>query len=277
MPADDDGHPPASGARDAAINPSELPMRVALVSTDVPTVPTRHRLADHALKRGVSVARTNVARVSVARVGAALLGAAALASPALAERADRDLPTNVESDRMHYDEPKQTTVFTGRVVLTKGTLMIRGDEMVLRQITDNQQLATATGKPATFRQKRDGPGEQYVNGHGQTIDYDSVNEKMVLTGAAVMTRTECGRTMDQVTGARIVYDGRTETFTVDGKPAPAAGSPAAPSGRVRLTIQPRPDGKGSTPAPCPPGEPTRLQPDLGITDPRSDAPGATGR
>lgn len=233
---------------------------LALVPSAVPIVPIRHRLADHALKRVVS---------------AVLLGAAALASPALAERADRDMPTNVESDRMHYDEPKQTTVFTGRVVLTKGTLIIRGDEMVLRQIADNQQIATATGKPATFRQKRDGPGEQYVNGHGQTIDYDSVNERMVLTGSAVMIRTECGRTMDQITGAKIVYDGRTETFNVDGKPAPAAGP--AGGGRVRLTIQPRPDGKGSTPAPCPPGEPTRLQPDLGIPDPRPDAPGATGR
>lgn len=225
---------------------SESPMRVALA----PTVLARHCLA-------------------------ATLLLAALASPALAERADREQPTNVESDRMQYDEPKQTTVFSGRVVLTKGTLIIRGDQMVLRQLAENQQVATATGKPATFRQKRDGPGEQFVNGTGQTIDYDSRNEKMVLTGSAVMTRTECGRTMDRVTGAKIVYDGQTETFTVDGKPSP--GQSQAPAGRVRLTIQPRADGKSSTPAPCPPGEPTRLQPDPGPAEPQSTVPGPAGR
>ncbi len=268
-----------SGARDASMNPSEPSMRVA----PVPTVLARHHpawrcptsrlLARPALLAGPACLG---GRNRLAHLVVALFSLGVLATPALAERADRELPTNVESDRMHYDEPKQTTVFSGRVVLTKGSLIIRGDEMVLRQVADNQQLATATGKPATFRQKRDGPGEQYINGTGLTIDYDSRNEKMVLIGSAVMTRTECGRTMDQVTGARIVYDGLTETFTVDGKPS--TGQAQSPSGRVRLTIQPRPDGKSSSaPAPCPGGEPARLQPDTGIAEPRPDTPGVTGR
>ena len=80
--------------------------------------------------------------------GAAHAGVGAWLSPARAERADRDQPTNVESDRLYYDEAKQTTEFTGRVVLTKGTLLIRSDHMVLRQLAENQQVATARGKPA---------------------------------------------------------------------------------------------------------------------------------
>ena len=43
-----------------------------------------------------------------------------------AEKADRNKPMNVEADALRYDDLKQTSVFTGRVVLTKGTILIRG-------------------------------------------------------------------------------------------------------------------------------------------------------
>ena len=48
------------------------------------------------------------------------------AAPALAERADRDKPMNIEADALRYDDAKQTSVFTGKVVLTKGTMVMRG-------------------------------------------------------------------------------------------------------------------------------------------------------
>ena len=44
---------------------------------------------------------------------------------ACAEKADRDKPMNVEADALRYDDLKQTSVFSGRVVLTKGTILIR--------------------------------------------------------------------------------------------------------------------------------------------------------
>ena len=266
---------PEAGAGDAFPKPFEQPMRVAFA-------PSAHSW----ISRTSRISQCRPTRPVRTRAALGLFLLALVPSMVLAESADREKPTNVESDRMHYDERKQTTVFTGRVILTKGTLIIRGDELTLRQDSNNQQLATAIGKPATFRQKRDGPGEQYVNGTGTTIDYDSRTEKLVLTGTAVMSRSECGRTMDQVTGAQIIYDGQTETFTVDGKRA--TGQPArSPTGRVRLTIQPRPDGKSDSKAdhkgssqtaqPCPPGEAIKLQPDVGGAVPRSDAPDLSRR
>mgnify|MGYP000411437505 CR=1 FL=1 len=41
---------------------------------------------------------------------------------ALAEKADRNKPMNIEADALRYDDLKQVSVFTGRAVLTKGTL-----------------------------------------------------------------------------------------------------------------------------------------------------------
>jgi lipopolysaccharide export system protein LptA len=44
--------------------------------------------------------------------------AAGGALPAAAEKADRDKPMNIEADALRYNDLKQTSVFTGNVVIT---------------------------------------------------------------------------------------------------------------------------------------------------------------
>ena len=51
----------------------------------------------------------------------AFVGASGIAH---AERADRDKPMNIEADALRHDELKQTSVFTGNVVMTKGSIAI---------------------------------------------------------------------------------------------------------------------------------------------------------
>ena len=45
---------------------------------------------------------------------------------ARAEKADRSKPMNIEADALRHDEVKQTSVFSGRVVMTKGSIVLRG-------------------------------------------------------------------------------------------------------------------------------------------------------
>jgi lipopolysaccharide export system protein LptA len=206
--------------------------------------------------------------------------------PVQAERADRDKPTNIEADRLQYDDAKQITVFTGNVVLTKGTIVIRGDRLVLRQFADGLQTAVATGKRASFRQKREGM-EQIINGFANEIDYDSRSETLKLTGDGLIKRLECDVVIDEITGGIIVYNSQTEQFTVDGK------APGENSGRVRIIIQPRADGKSEAGAPsgpagtgsgarssgvtkCPAGAPVSLKPATRL-QPAQEAAAAAGR
>jgi lipopolysaccharide export system protein LptA len=42
---------------------------------------------------------------------------------AWAEKADRGKPMNIEADNLDHDELKQLSIFTGKVVATKGTLI----------------------------------------------------------------------------------------------------------------------------------------------------------
>ncbi len=55
-----------------------------------------------------------------------LIAGLALAVGAHAERADRNKPLNAEADTLRYDDARQTSVFSGNVVITKGTIVIRG-------------------------------------------------------------------------------------------------------------------------------------------------------
>ena len=187
--------------------------------------------------------------------------------PLQAERADRDKPTNIEADKLQYDDVKQLTVFTGNVVLTKGTIVIRGDRLVLQQFPEGAQHAVATGKRASFRQKREGM-EQIINGFANQIEYDSRSETVKLTGDALVKRLECEMAIDEITGGVIVYNAQSEQLTVDGK------APGDSSGRVRIIIQPRADGKAAEPGTaagqgssrsqgavkCPTGSPVSLKP-----------------
>jgi lipopolysaccharide export system protein LptA len=191
--------------------------------------------------------RPGPAAIAARSAAALLLGV--LASPAHPERADRYRPTQVDADRLTYDDVKQESVFTGSVVLTKGTITLRADRLVLQQDPEGYQHGTATGKLATFRQKRDGVDE-WVEGQGEEIVYDGKAETVRLSRGAKVRRLEGSRVVDEIDGAVITYDSRTEQFAVDG--GSAQGPTAAGGGRVRVVIQPR---LGDTAAPAPGGGP----------------------
>jgi lipopolysaccharide export system protein LptA len=157
---------------------------------------------------------------------------------ARAERADRDKPVQVEADAMTYDDAKQVNVFTGSVRLTKGTILLTAERLVLRQDTDGFQYGTATGTPARFRQKRDGPGDQYVAGEALRIEYDGKTETVRLIQKAMMNRLEGSRVTDEVHGNLIVYESRSEFVTVESG-GPKAATPENPGGRVKVIIQPK--------------------------------------
>lgn len=163
---------------------------------------------------------------------AALFGLLLLAwgSLAHAENADRDKPIHLESDSVVIDDVKQTSVFEGKVELTQGTLLIRAEKIVLTQDKQGHKHCTATGKPASFRQKHEG-SEEYMEGYGERIEYDTRAETVEFFGQARVKRAQ-----DDVQGDHISYSTHTEVFQVSGDPD-NAGDPE--KGRVHAVIQPK--------------------------------------
>jgi lipopolysaccharide export system protein LptA len=185
-------------------------------------------------------------------VRAAALAAASLwlgAPAALAERADKDKPTHVEANRMSADDARRMSIFEGNVTLTKGTVLLRADRVVVRQDADGYHFATATGSPVRFRQKADRKGERegvWTDGEARRIEIDDRNERVELFERARLTRDQ-----DEVRGEYIMLDQRTEFFSVSGG---KGAVPGAPEARVRAVLQPRTRPEAEKPAAAPPAK-----------------------
>ncbi|OWW22337.1 lipopolysaccharide transport periplasmic protein LptA [Noviherbaspirillum denitrificans] len=164
------------------------------------------------------------------------------AGNAHAEKADSDKPTNVEADQMAYDDVKQVNTFTGNVVLTRGTLIMRANKLVVSQDAAGYQFATLYARPggvATFRQKRDAGPNQWMEGEAERIEYDGKAEMVKLFSKAKMRRLEGTKPTDEVEGEFISYDSRAEFFTVNNT---ASGNKPG-GGRIKAVIQPRSESK----------------------------------
>jgi lipopolysaccharide export system protein LptA len=190
-------------------------------------------------------ARPTRARQRGLALCAALLCVGLAGPQAHAESADRDKPLNIEADTMNYDDLRQVNVFTGHVVMTKGTIIIRADHVVVSQDPRGYQYATGTMNGpglAYFRQKRDNVDE-YIEGYGERIDYDGKQDQTTLTTRAMVRRLQgLTQVADEVRGSVIHYDGQKDFYTAQsGKDVAGPGNP---NGRVRAMLAPRTGGPG---------------------------------
>ena len=132
------------------------------------------------------------------------------APPAQAEKADRFKPLNVEADLPgKIDLLNQFVVFTGNVVVTKGTMTIRAradrGARDARRLPHGGRLGSP-GQHATFRQKRDG-ARRIHRGRGRAARV----RRQVRRHPLRQQRRRCGacaarRPADEITGNLITYD-----------------------------------------------------------------------
>lgn len=157
--------------------------------------------------------------------------ALAAAWPAQAETADRNKPTQIEANRMSADDTRRVNIFEGNVVLTKGTLAVRADRIVVRQDAEGFQHTIATGTPVRFKQRMD-PKEgekeaRWIDGEARRIEINDREQKVELFDDARVNRGG-----DQVTGDYIFVDQASDFFSV-------SSGKGEPGGRVKAVIQPK--------------------------------------
>jgi lipopolysaccharide export system protein LptA len=169
----------------------------------------------------------------------------AMLGSAHAEKADLNKPTNVEANQMFYDEAKQTNTFIGNVVLTRGSLVMHAEKLLVRQDQAGHQYATLYAPPGgttKFRQKRDGGKDLWIEGNAaDRIEYDTKTEIAKLFKQARVKMLDGTRITDEVEGEFISYDSRAEFYSVSNS---ASGESKPGSGRVRAVLQPRGNEKG---------------------------------
>lgn len=176
----------------------------------------------------------------------------------------RDLPITVEADSTDFDyknsvlvfrnvritqgdayvEAAQATAtglefensrwqFEGGVRITVEGGLLESDAATVRFVNNEIDGAEVVGRPARFRQERDG---KLAEGRAERIDYDLGSQRVRLSGNAWLSD---GR--NDITGSRLVYGMREQRVLAEA--ADQGGQP------VRITINPRPAPE------APPAEP----------------------
>jgi lipopolysaccharide export system protein LptA len=178
------------------------------------------------------------------------LACACAAGAAWAEKADRSKPIVVEAQGgSTFDLQRQVTVLNGNAVISQGSMVLRAERIELREDADGYRAASAIGlpgKPATWRQRRDGGVDEVVEGSADRIEFDGRADTLRLIGNSAVRRLRGGVQADEITGAAIVWDNTNEVFKVEGGGASAAN----PTGRVRLTLTPRAEAASAAAAPA---------------------------
>lgn len=177
---------------------------------------------------------------------AALLSLVSLT--AMAERADSLKQAVITFDSGDVDQITQTRVLTGDVVVTRGTLVLKADRATLKESPEGYMLVTLTsnpGKVATFRQKRDGGPDLWIEGQAQRIEYDERAEMVKLFTNAVVKELENSRVTNELDAPFIAYDNRKEVATVRND---ASGQSKAGAGRGTLILSPKRTAPAASPA-----------------------------
>jgi lipopolysaccharide export system protein LptA len=191
----------------------------------------------------------NAFKMNQLMLAAALLLAAAGVTHA--EKADSGKPTQITFDQLDADDVKQIKTFTGNVVLTRGTLLMKSPKAVVTEDPEGYQYVVLTSGPgvqATFRQKLDGAGDQWVEGRADRIEYDGKTELVKLFAKAQIKKLEGSKVASQVDGEFISYDSRKEFFAVKNTPG---GEGKVGGGQSTMVIQPanKQPVPAATPAP----------------------------
>lgn len=164
-----------------------------------------------------------------------------------AEKADSDKAATIDAKQGLFDDVKQTRTLKGNVVLVKGTLTMKAGRALLTEDPQGYQFITFwadPGKLATFRQKRDGEGDLWVEGEAERVEYDNKTEVVKLFSKAKMTRLTGSKATETASGAFISYDSRNELFKLENS---ASGESNADGGSVRMVIESK---KPATAAPA---------------------------
>ena len=153
---------------------------------------------------------------------AAALAALLLSGPVWALESDRNQPIEIEADQGSLDQGSQSTVFSGNVQIRQGSMYINAARVEVNKDASGNQNMKASGKPVTFGQQLEKQG--MVKGQANEVRYTSQTGIVTLSGNAKVERGS-----DMARGHTIIYNTRTEVYTVSG----------GNKGRVSVVIQPQ--------------------------------------
>lgn len=158
-------------------------------------------------------------------LSAALGSASALALPN-----DRDQPIRIQADNAQLDDKKGIATYTGDVIITQGSMMIKGNTVTItRSASGDIDVVTSVGNLAYFEQQQSAAKSDKMQGYAVQIQYQALKDLVVLTDRAKVINE--GNTTE---GEKIVYNTKSQVAT-----AGRGSNITAPRPRIDMVIQPK--------------------------------------
>jgi lipopolysaccharide export system protein LptA len=177
-----------------------------------------------------------------------LLGAFAIglifANSVHAEKADQDKPVILEAEKVSVNDVKQIYDLNGQVLVIKGSIIVTGEDGHITVDPQGYEFVDVIGAPekvASFRQRREGLADEFMQGRGAQVTYDAKTEFLTLTGDANLKRLLNMQMLDQLKGWKIEYDDVKQYYRVippqDAKPEDLPLARAILSPRRKATLE----------------------------------------
>jgi lipopolysaccharide export system protein LptA len=162
---------------------------------------------------------------------------------AFAEKADQDKPIILEAEKVSVNDVKQLYDLNGQVLIIKGSILVTGEDGHIQVDPEGYEFVDVKGTPdtiASFRQRREGPTDEFMQGLATQVVYNAKTEVLTLTGDAILKRLLNMQMLDQLRGWKIEYDDVKQYYRVtppkDAKPddLPLARSILSPRRKATL-------------------------------------------
>ena len=140
-----------------------------------------------------------------------------IAGNAHAEKADQDKPIILEAEKVSVNDTQQIYDLNGQVLLIKGSIVITGEDGHIQVDPEGYESVDIKGSPdavASFRQRREGPADEFMQGQASQVVYNAKTEVLTLTGDASLKRLLNMQMLDQLRGWKIEYDDVKQYYRV---------------------------------------------------------------
>ena len=165
-------------------------------------------------------------------------GLLTFSSTVMALTSDRNQPIELEADSADIDDLKGISIYTGNVILTQGSMVIKAYRLTLYNDKNRElEKAVAIGndnKLATFKQRPEGKNED-LKARASTMIYFLKKDKIHL-----LKKAHVRQGGDTFSGDKIIYDTKKETVIASSQ-KDKDGKIIQTGNRVRVTIKPKKD------------------------------------
>jgi lipopolysaccharide export system protein LptA len=155
---------------------------------------------------------------------------------------DEEQPVQVSANSLNAQEKQGISVYKGDVIVTQGSMTLKGDLITVRHPDSQLQTIKSNGNPASF-QRFSQVDQAWLKGRASTIEYNALKKTILLIGKAQVEQPE----KHIIKGPKLFYDMANQTLKAQGT--------EQGKGRITVTFNPAPPQKKENNPTPPPVEP----------------------